>query len=276
MNIKIIYFSATGNTAKIADAISETLEAYENISVEKLNITSFSSRENNPSLDKYDGIFFGFPIYALRAPKMLREWIKTLKGNNQKVSAFFTYGGVTVGIAHHNIKKILEDKNFQVVSTGEFLGKHTSNLAGWNLMNDRPNQEDLDIAKEYAEKTLMRFMGKDVGIVNFDNPEMTEKQVDRIEDSSNKRRIPPSRQGTDCSMLCKMCKTCEEDCPTNAMNAESGEADPERCIGCLRCINNCPDKALKIADRKKMYGVIAKALNLSEEVLANRKSKYFL
>ncbi len=223
MNIAVIYFSATGNTAKIAKTISENLKSHEDVNIEEIDITTYSSRDKEIKLDNYGGIFFGFPIYALRAPKLLRDWLNTLSdGKNKMASAFFTYGGVKVGIAHHNIKQILEEKDFQVVSTGEFLGKHTSNLAGWTLMSDRPNQEDLNIAKEYAEKTLKRFMGKDVGRVKFDTPEMTEKQVDKMEDSANKRRIPPSRQGEECTQ----CKTCEENCPTHAMDAESGEANP--------------------------------------------------
>ena len=272
MKIAVIYFSATGNTAIIADVISETLKTYPDIEVDKLDITSFSSRENKVDLSKYSGIFFGFPIYVLRAPKILREWVKALKGNTQKVSAFFTYGGVTSGISSQNIKQILEDQNFQVVSTGEFLGKHTSNLAGWSLMSEHPNQDDFDIAKEYAKKTFKRFTGEDSGLLELPSPDLSEKSVDRMEASSNKRRIPPSRQGAECSM----CNICEENCPTNAMNAETGEADPEKCIGCLQCLANCPDEALKVADRSKMFAVISKAMNLSEEVLASRRSKYFL
>jgi ferredoxin len=60
------------------------------------------------------------------------------------------------------------------------------------------------------------------------------------------------------------------------MDAESGEADPVKCIGCLKCVYNCPDKALQIADRTKMYTIMEKALNLTPEILASRKSKYFL
>ena len=134
--------------------------------------------------------------------------------------------------------------------------------------SDHPNQEDLNIAEEYAEKTLIRFKGEEPGLVEFGAPELTEKKVDKTEDSVNKRRIPPSRHGEECSM----CKTCEKNCPSSAMDAELGEADPEKCIGCLRCVYNCPDNALKIVDRTKMYTVLEKALNLTPEILASRKS----
>ena len=71
MNIAVIYFSATGNTAKIAKTINENLKAFDEVNVEEIDITSYSSREKDITLDKYDGIFFGFPIYALRAPRLI-------------------------------------------------------------------------------------------------------------------------------------------------------------------------------------------------------------
>ena len=51
--IALIYFSATGNTKKIADTIESYLESPD-ISVTKIDITSFESRKRQISLDKYD------------------------------------------------------------------------------------------------------------------------------------------------------------------------------------------------------------------------------
>ncbi len=83
MNIAVIYFSATGNTGKIAKTISEYLKSHEDVNIEEIDITSYSSRDKEIKLDKYEGVFFGFPIYALRAPKLLRDWLKTLEGKNK-------------------------------------------------------------------------------------------------------------------------------------------------------------------------------------------------
>ena len=158
MNIAIIYFSATGNTAQIASTINETLKEYKDVNVEEFDVTTYSSRKNEIDFDQFDAFFFGFPVYALRAPTIMRDWLKTLKdGRGRKVSAFFTYGAVASGIAHHNMKELLENLNFRMVSSGEFVASHTYNRAGWDIARDRPNQDDLNVAKEYAEKTYVRF-----------------------------------------------------------------------------------------------------------------------
>ena len=55
MNIAIIYFSATGNTAKVASAISETLKRYEAENWEAWE----ESRESDKSLrDEKQGEFW--------------------------------------------------------------------------------------------------------------------------------------------------------------------------------------------------------------------------
>ena len=272
MKIGLFYFSATNNTAKIADAVANSFESYNDVIVNRNDITSYSARKNKFELDKYDAIVFGSPTYELRAPKIIREWLKTLEGNNQKVSTFFTYGGGTPGIAAQNAKDILEVRNFQVVSSGEFIGRNTNNLAGWNMMEGRPNQEDFDVVKEFVKKTYARFIGEDNGLLELPPREVSEKFANQGEAMGKKRRVPPSRHGETCSL----CRTCEEECPTNAMNAETGEAVPEKCMGCLRCVYNCPDKAMKAPDRSKMEAFVRKVLKLTPEIMASKKSKYYL
>ena len=55
-----------------------------------------------------------------------------------------------MGAAHYDIKKIMDMQNFDLVASAEFLGKHTYNSAGWNLMEMHSDNEDLEIAKEFA------------------------------------------------------------------------------------------------------------------------------
>lgn len=253
----------------------DILKAYEDVNIDSFDITSLSARLKKLDLDSYEGIFFGFPIYALRAPRILVEWLNSLDdGKRKKLSTFFTYGGVIVGLAHHDMKNILEEKNFQVVSSGEFLGAHTYNLSGFKLMVGHPNQDDLDIAKEYAEKTYKRFIGEDNGLIELPPPEYSVGFVNRLR-SAEQRMVKsehPSRRGEACSM----CRKCEEECPTGAMDAESGEANTRKCVACLRCLANCPDNALKFPDIAERHEMAKKVLKLTSEMIENRKSKYYL
>lgn len=245
MKIALIYFSPTNNTADMAQYILKRLRTLEeNLLIEEFNITNFTKRQYQIDIDKYDALFFGFPIYAWRAPKLARDWLRTLHGKGKKCSVFFTYGGVDSGAAHYNIKQILEEQSFQLVSTAEFVCKHTYNCGGWKVMENRPDQSDFNIADEYIHKTYKKFIGVDNAILQIENPKISDRVLFRIEQQINKIIKPPSREGEECSS----CRICEEICPTNAMNSDIGEADPNLCIRCCRCFINCPENALKIQD----------------------------
>ena len=270
--IALIYFSPTNNTANMAKYIRKKLEFLEkNSQVDEFNITNYSKRQQKINIDQYDAFFFGFPIYAWRAPKLARAWLQTLDGKSKKCSVFFTYGGVDPGAAHYNIKQILEKQNFQLVSTAEFVCKHTYNCGGWHVMENRPNRSDFNIAEEYIEKTYKRFIGEDNRIVQIENPKISEKILLRLEKDVKRVLKPPSREGEECSL----CRKCENLCPANAMDSDLGEADPKLCIRCYRCFINCTDKILKIEDLYPIYLLFKKLerLGVDESTVF---SKFFI
>ena len=243
--IGVIFFSPTNNTASMAKFISkELINLEKNLLVDEIDITNHSQRQNRIDIDQYDAIFFGFPVYAWSAPKLAREWLQALDGKHKKCSVFFTYGGVKSGAAHYNIKQVLETQNFEVISTAEFVCKHTLNCGGWRVMENRPNQSDYKIAEEYVKKTYERFIGIQNGELQLENPKISDRVLTRLEKSVNKALKPPSREGESCSL----CKVCEDRCPANAMDSNLGEADSDLCIRCYRCFINCPENRLKIED----------------------------
>ena len=273
LKIALIYFSATGNTKKIADTIGNCLEN-QDISVTKIDITSHESRKEQISLSKYDAVIFGFPIYSLRAPRVCRQWLETLDGDGKKCSVFFTFGGFGKDPAHYFIKELLDKRSFTLVSTAEFLAVHTFNRCGWQAAEGRPNQADFEAAEEYAQKTLRRFTGEDLNVIcDFDKPMYPSEQLDMAE----KFRFQlitqlPSRESQNCSM----CMLCEKLCPTNAMDAEKGIADPACCIACFRCIANCPDGVLHTNDISGTWGNKLQMHNTTKEEIDQMESKIYL
>lgn len=271
--IALIYFSATGNTKKIADTIESGLEN-QNISVTKIDITSYESRKKQLSLSQYDAVIFGFPIYSLRAPRVCRQWLEQLDGNGKKCSVFFTFGGFGKDPAHYYMKELLEKRCFTPVSTAEFLGVHTFNRCGWQAAEGRPNQADFDAAKEYTQKTLRRFTGEDPNVIStFDKPMYSSEQLDMAE----KFRFQlitqlPSRETRSCSM----CMLCEKLCPTNAMDAEKGISDPAFCIACFRCMANCPDGVLHTNDISDTWDNKLKMHTTTKEEINQMESKIYL
>ncbi|MFX1501955.1 MAG: EFR1 family ferrodoxin [Promethearchaeota archaeon] len=270
--IGVFYFSATNNTAIMAKFISKQLKILQkNLFVDEIDITNYSKRHNKMDISQYDAIFFGFPVYAWRAPAVAREWLQTLDGNGKKCSVFFTYGGVKTGAAHYDITQLLEVQNFEVVSTAEYVCKHTYNCGGWGVMENRPNQSDFEIAEEYVRSTYNKFESNQNEKLQIDNPRISDRILKRLETSVKKIIKPPSRKGEDCSL----CKKCEENCPTNAMDSNLGEANQYLCIRCYRCFINCPEKVLKIEDLYPAKLIIGSLERMpTEEDLV--KSKIFL
>ncbi len=273
MKILILYFSATGNTAKIAKVIEKKLTEMGG-EVTMSDITSYKNRQKKIDLTPYEAVVFGAPIHSWRVPRAVREWLRTLDGQGKKCSMFFTYGGFGVHPTHYSTRQILEEQNFIVVSSAEFLGAHTFNLGGWKAMEGRPDESDLEVARNYAGKIYKRFTGEDDRIVGeLEKTEHTEEFLDSIETFRfNILTELPTRRGEEC----RMCLICEELCPGGAIRAESGEVAREKCIACLACVANCPDNVLKINDMSPSWSFKLEIESATEASIKGQRSKIYV
>ena len=237
------------------------------------NMTSYKDRQEQIDLTPYEAVVFGAPVHSRRAPRVVREWLRTLNGQGRRCSMFFTYGGFGVHPAHYSTRQILEEQHFRVVSSAEFLGAHTFNLGGWKAMEGRPDERDFDVAKEYVERTYTRFINEDENLLGeLEKTEHPEELLDAVEASRFKvLTLLPTRDGQECGL----CLECEELCPTEAIKAESGEADKEKCIACLACVANCPEQVLEINDTSKSWPSKLKNENATEESLKELKSRIY-
>ena len=271
MKIGIIYFSATGNTEKIGETISSNMNKL-GVQTQTMNIASFSDREDNPDLSDYDFLIFGFPVWGSVIPGVCRDWLATVKAADKWCATFFTYGGPTIGISHYHTKLLLNKQGFKVLASAEFLGKHTFNVAkGFNFLPDRPDQNDFEVAKEFAVMLKELFSKKNNEEIVIEKPENADKIMERIKEAKKTaKEWVPSRYGKDCSM----CRTCEDSCPTKAFNADTGEADKLECISCMRCVTSCPDEAIEFRrDMTKVHDGLKKHYELTDEKLRKLESK---
>lgn len=272
MNILIVYFSATGNTEKIAHAVKDAL-VREGVEVEMRDITVPSARTVGIDTSRYDGIFFGFPVHSHRAPRIVREWLATLDGKGKRCATFFTYGGFTVHPCHWCTRKQLEERGFIVVSSAEFPGFHTFNLGGWKALPGRPDSGDLTLAGEYALHTIERFASEDTVVPDeFPITGETEDYLDKIEQFRFMVLTQvPTRGGGECSL----CMKCGELCPSGAMDAVRGEAAHDLCIACLGCMAVCPENALRINDMSASWETKLAMEKLSADEVNLKQGKLY-
>jgi flavorubredoxin len=159
----LLYWSATGNTEKVANTIRDTL-LREGITPTVKKVADASAEE----LYDYDLIFLGAPSYSFQPPEPVQLFIKDkfrlyVKRGNIKPGApvipgktavvFCTYSGPHTGIkeatpAGDYMGQFFEHLGFQVAAiwyiVGEFHGREDMSTKGrLGDIRGRPNAKDL-------------------------------------------------------------------------------------------------------------------------------------
>jgi hypothetical protein len=176
MKAAIFYWSKTGNTAKVAHAIREGLEAA------GLEVV-FTRTEDAGDIDffAYDLVCVGFPSYRWHPPRPVDDFLVEKFGAYQrqgrvKVGAprvpgknaliFCTYSGPHTGIneaipAAKYAGQFFEHLGFTVLDEWYVLGEYhgseeMSTLGRMGDIRGRPNEADLRKLKEDAQHLLPR------------------------------------------------------------------------------------------------------------------------
>lgn len=138
MSIRVQYFSRSGNTKKIAEAISQVVG---------------QSAEIVPPAYPIDNIkllFLGGSAYGGKLDSKLSDYIKTLNPQKVKNIALFSTSGSPHGPANKLMKEQLEAKGIRVFEKsfccqGKFF-------LFFNV--GRPNSEDIKKAQEFAKEVM--------------------------------------------------------------------------------------------------------------------------
>ncbi len=133
MKFAVRYYTKTGNTKRLAEAIAKEL------GVEALPISE-------PVIEPVDALFLGNSYYAFTIDPEVREFVKSLDRN--KVGRIVNFG--SAALLNSTYKKIkveadkvgipMDEKEFHC--KGQFKGLHKG----------RPNEEDIKAAIEFAKK----------------------------------------------------------------------------------------------------------------------------
>ena len=146
----ILYFSATGNTKRVAENLAKAtggdlyeikpLNPYTNADLDWTNDKSRSSVEmkdhksrpemikDDFSIKEYDEIFLGFPIWWYIAPTIVNTFLEKHDFSNKTIILFATSGGSRFGKTIDNLKPSVAD---------------TTTIIEGDVLNSKPNVEDL-------------------------------------------------------------------------------------------------------------------------------------
>jgi flavodoxin len=159
----VTYFSQTGNTKKIAEAIFEALEGEKAI----------QPIDEIQQLEEYNLIFIGFPVHSHSVPFIIHDFIKNIP-ENKKIAFFSTHGSLTgsrlsrealehavILAAKAKILGTFSCRGRVSLKALEALKKSPEHEAWADMAASaatHPNERDLEDAKSFSKwiKTLSR------------------------------------------------------------------------------------------------------------------------
>lgn len=132
MKVAVRYYTKSGNTKKLADAIAEQLQ------VEAFDVSK-------PLTEKVDALFLGSSVYAAGVDEEVKRFIKENKDLIGRIVNFST--AALIQSTYKQVKKIAGDCGVEVDSK-EFHCRGSFKT----LHKGRPNEEDIAAAKEFAKQ----------------------------------------------------------------------------------------------------------------------------
>ena len=132
MNSIIIYYSRSGNTARLAQRLSSDLgdiptikiepeKSYGNYIMACLRVMRETVAKVTPKfvtpipdLSGYDTVFVGFPMWMQDVPELVQEFIRRCDLGGKTVIPFATYGASGIGWAKKTLAALFADAQLKL------------------------------------------------------------------------------------------------------------------------------------------------------------------
>ena len=244
--ILVIHHSGSGSTRTIAEVICDKLSGSFDVEIAPITIRSdFDFKK----IQDADMIVFGSPTFNCRPSRSMLEFIERVpKQKFPKRGYIFMTCGLYLSNAMRILAKRLYDKNIVTLGYERFRGPGSDGALLFPSSIKFIFRYERGV-KEKIEKVLSDIEG---GLkVEAKRPKMPVYSWyapinDIFSYFGEKTYKKYSRNIHVVSERCKNCNTCVKGCIRGCW--EEGEItpsfDPENCELCLKCVHNCPEKAI--------------------------------
>ncbi len=218
---KYIYFSATGTTERVMEALGGD-------TANQVNVTAGIPSADNLKFTTDDLIFLGFPVFGGRVPAIYLERIAELSGGGCKAVVVAVYGNRHYDDAAREMQDFATAHGCEVVAAITAVAQHS---IATTIAAGRPDDEDLKRLNEFAVDIDRRFAAGELPAM----PHTSEQPYKEY------RQLPVLPQSSE---DCSLCGICADECPTAAITIDNELiTDPASCILCMRCVAVCPSEA---------------------------------
>lgn len=244
-----VWYSPTQTSKKVARAIAEGIGIARRT---ELDLTTDRCTDEKALKDSI--CIVAAPVYGgLLAPVAARR-IARLRAENCVAIPVVVYGNRDYEDALVQLRDMLAGQGFTVLCGAAFVGEHSYSRSGMPIAEGRPDETDLQRAREFGRTAYTRLLHclapdtvPDPAARNFalryDQP-----LADLIDTPPMKGNIPyktlgpATPQAPVVNDLCYGCGECVDRCPTGAIILKDGRSDTvlELCTKCCACVKDCP------------------------------------
>lgn len=215
MKSLFIYFSGTGNTKRVLD-VAKNCFISRDYEVSEIDVT----KDNPLSLDDFDCLVVFYPIYAFNAPKPIIKFVKKIKKSNKKIPCIIMkQSGEHLfwnNASSIYLTRLLKRRNIIVLNEVHYLMPYSFVFRHSDYMAYKMN----NIMEKLVPIDLERFF--------------------------NNEGIRPKRFFLD-SLFAFIFRI---QWLGGRLNGHLYKVDYNKCIKCMKCVNNCPSKNIIYKDDK--------------------------
>ena len=130
--VAAVFFSPTGNAAKITKTIAGTIAQRDNVPMRTFDFTLPQAREKGVQFSAGELVVFGIPVYAGRIPNKILPAVQTLfRGNGALAVPVVTFGNRSFDNALIEMRIELEKNGFHTIAGAAFVSEHVRRLSGY-------------------------------------------------------------------------------------------------------------------------------------------------
>jgi flavodoxin len=151
---KLIYFSPTGTTQQVLQAIARGIGAQD---VDDLNLTlpDDANKTIPPLADEL--VIIGAPVYGGRLPMEAVKRFKQIRANQTPAVLVLVYGNREFEDALLELKNLAIELGYNPIAGAAFIGEHSFATQDIPIANGRPDDQDIQMAMDFGAQVRRKL-----------------------------------------------------------------------------------------------------------------------